>query len=195
MIWLQLLYVYLKIGILGFGGGYAMLSLIQADVVDRYGWISLQEFTDIVAISQMTPGPIGINSATYIGYTAVHNAGYSETMSILGSCLTTFAVCLPSFILVLLISYFFAKFRNNKYVEAAFLGLRPATVGLIAAAALLLMNKENFIDYKSFLDLWRRLYLDLEIQDTSYLDDYFGRYRRGYFVLLRIKSAQFELIL
>ena len=134
MIWLQLLYVYLKIGILGFGGGYAMLSLIQADVVDRYGWISLQEFTDIVAISQMTPGPIGINSATYIG-----------------SCLTTFAVCLPSFILVLLISYFFAKFRNNKYVEAAFLGLRPATVGLIAAAALLLMNKENFIDYKSFL--------------------------------------------
>ena len=93
----------------------------------------------------MTPGPIGINSATYIGYTAVHNAGYSETMSILGSCLTTFAVCLPSFILVLLISYFFAKFRNNKYVEAAFLGLRPATVGLIAAAALL------FIDYKSFL--------------------------------------------
>ena len=75
MIWLQLLYVYLKIGILGFGGGYAMLSLIQADVVDRYGWISLQEFTDIVAISQMTPGPIGINSATYIGYTAVHNAG------------------------------------------------------------------------------------------------------------------------
>ena len=144
MIWLQLLYVYLKIGILGFGGGYAMLSLIQADVVDRYGWISLQEFTDIVAISQMTPGPIGINSATYIGYTAVHNAGYSETMSILGSCLTTFAVCLPSFLLVLLISYFFAKFRNNKYVEAAFLGLRPATVGLIAAAALLLMNKENY---------------------------------------------------
>ena len=128
-----------------------MLSLIQADVVDRYGWISLQEFTDIVAISQMTPGPIGINSATYIGYTAVHNAGYSETMSILGSCLTTFAVCLPSFLLVLLISYFFAKFRNNKYVEAAFLGLRPATAGLIAAAALLLMNKENFIDYKSFL--------------------------------------------
>ena len=74
MIWLQLFYVYLKIGIFGFGGGYAMLSLIQADVVDRYGWISSQEFTDIVAISQMTPGPIGINSATYIGYTAIHNA-------------------------------------------------------------------------------------------------------------------------
>ena len=151
MIWLQLLYVYLKIGIFGFGGGYAMLSLIQADVVDRYKWISLQEFTDIVAISQMTPGPIGINSATYIGYTAIHNAGYSPFMAVLGSCLTTFAVCLPSFILVLVISYFFAKFKNNKYVVAAFTGLRPATDGLIAAAALMLMNKEIFIDYKSFL--------------------------------------------
>ena len=151
MIWLELCLVYLKIGILGFGGGYAMLSLIQADVVDRYGWISLQEFTDIVAISQMTPGPIGINSATYIGYTAIHNAGYSMPVSILGSCLTTFSVCLPSFLLVLLISYAFAKFRHNKYVAAAFLGLRPATVGLIAAAALLLMNEENFIDYKSYL--------------------------------------------
>ena len=128
-----------------------MLSLIQADVVDRYGWITLQEFTDIVAISQMTPGPIGINSATYIGYTAIHNAGYSSAMAILGSCLTTFAVCLPSFLLVLAISYFFAKFKNNKYVEAAFFGLRPVTVGLIAAAALLLMNHENFIDYKSIL--------------------------------------------
>lgn len=151
MIWWQLLYVYLKIGIFGFGGGYAMLSLIQADVVDRYGWISSQEFTDIVAISQMTPGPIGINSATYIGYTAIHNAGYSQGISILGACLTTFAVCLPSFLLVLAISYAFARFRNNKYVAAAFHGLRPATVGLIAAAALMLMNSENFIDYKSFL--------------------------------------------
>ena len=151
MIWFQLLYVYLKVGILGFGGGYAMLSLIQADVVDRYHWITLQEFTDIVAISQMTPGPIGINSATYIGYTAILNAGYSPTVSILGSCLTTAAVCLPSFFLVLSISMAFSKFKHNKYVEAAFVGLRPATVGLIAAAALLLMNIENFIDYKSFL--------------------------------------------
>lgn len=151
MIWLQLLYVYLKIGILGFGGGYAMLSLIQADVVDRYRWISLQEFTDIVAISQMTPGPIGINSATYIGYTAIQNAGYSEAMAVLGSVVATVAVCLPSFLLVLLISFYFTKFRNNKYVAAAFTGLRPVTVGLIGAAALMLMNKENFIDYKSFL--------------------------------------------
>ena len=175
MIWLQLLYVYLKIRIFGFGGGYAMLSLIQADVVDRYKWISLQEFTDIVAISQMTPGPIGINSATYIGYTAIHNAGYSPFMAVLGSCLTTFAVCLPSFILVLVISYFFAKFKNNKYVVAAFTGLRPATVGLIAAAALMLMNKENFIDYKKFPDLRCRLHPYLEVQGPSDTDDCIGR--------------------
>ena len=151
MIWMQLLYVYLKIGLFGFGGGYAMLSLIQADVVERYNWISTQEFTDIVVIAQMTPGPIGINSASYIGYTAIQNAGYPPMMCILGSCLTTFAVCLPSFLLVLAISYFFSKFKNNKYVSAAFLGLRPATVGLIAAAALMLMNSQNFIDYKSFI--------------------------------------------
>ena len=143
MIYLQLFWVYIKIGLFGFGGGYAMLSLIQEQVVNRYGWITSQEFTDIVAISQMTPGPIGINSATYIGYAA--------TGSVWGSVIATFAVCLPSFILVLIISYYFARMKNNKYVTAAFLGLRPASVGLIAAAALMLMNHENFIDYKSFI--------------------------------------------
>lgn len=143
MIYWQLWCVYLKIGLFGFGGGYAMLSLIQYEVVDKYHWLSLQEFTDVVAISQMTPGPIGINSATYIGYTTTGN--------ILGAITATTAVCLPSFLIVLMISYFYAKFRNNRYVEAAFRGIRPMTVGLIAAAALMLMNSENFIDYKSIL--------------------------------------------
>lgn len=143
MIYWELLYVYLKIGLFGFGGGYAMLSLIQFEVVDKHHWLSLQEFTDIVAISQVTPGPIGINSATYIGYTVTGN--------IYGAILATFAVCLPSFLLVLLISYFFAKFKNNLYVKAAMSGLLPMSVALIAAAALLLMNKENFIDYKSLI--------------------------------------------
>ena len=77
MIFLYLFYTFFKIGLFGFGGGYAMLSLIQGEVVTRYHWINAGEFTDIVAISQMTPGPIGINSATYVGYTAVLNAGYS----------------------------------------------------------------------------------------------------------------------
>jgi chromate transporter len=151
MIFLQLFWVYIKIGLFNFGGGYAMLSLIQDEVVDRHSWITMQEFTDIVAVSQMTPGPIGINSATYVGYTATLNAGYPPDMAVFGSFLATFAVCLPSFILILIISYYFARFKKNKYVASAFLGLRPATVGLIAAAALILMNSENFIDYKSFL--------------------------------------------
>lgn len=138
MIWLQLFYVYLKIGIFGFGGGYAMLSLIQADVVDRYGWISSQEFTDIVAISQMTPGPIGINSATYIGYTAIHNAGYSPAMAVLGSCLTTFGR-LPALFpasaghLIRL-----CQIQDNKYVAGAFYRPPSGYGRLIAAAALLL---------------------------------------------------------
>lgn len=143
MIYLQLLWVYLKIGLFGFGGGYAMLSLIQYEVVEHYGWLSSQEFTDIVAISQVTPGPIGINSATYIGYVTTGN--------ILGSLLATFAVCLPSFILVLITGRFLLKHHDNPYVKSIFSGLRPVVVGLIAAAALLLMNKENFVDYKAIL--------------------------------------------
>lgn len=143
MIYWQLICVYLKIGVFGFGGGYAMLSLIQFEIVERYHWLTLQQFTDVVAISQMTPGPIGINSATYIGYTVPGN--------IWGAVIATVAVCLPSFLMVLFISYFFVKFKNNKYVNAAMSGLLPMSVALIGAAALLLMNKDNFIDYKSIL--------------------------------------------
>ena len=143
MIYWQLICVYLKIGVFGFGGGYAMLSLIQFEIVERYHWLTLQQFTDVVAISQMTPGPIGINSATYIGYTVTGN--------IWGAVIATVAVCLPSFLMVLFISYFFVKFKNNKYVNAAMSGLLPMSVALIGAAALLLMNKDNFIDYKSIL--------------------------------------------
>lgn len=129
-LYLQLFWTYTKIGLFGFGGGYAMLSLVQDEVVVKQGWITEQQFTDIVALSQVTPGPIGINSATYIGYTA--------TGSILGAIVATLAVSLPSFILVMLISIAFSRFRQNRWVEAAFVGIRPASVGLIASAALLL---------------------------------------------------------
>lgn len=145
MIFLYLFYTFFKIGLFGFGGGYAMLSLIQSEVVTRYGWLTSQEFTDIVAISQMTPGPIGINSATYVGYTAVQNAGFEGTLyGILGSCTATFAVTFPSFVLMLIISKYFLKYQKHPSVEAVFKGLRPAVVGLLASATLLLMNKENF---------------------------------------------------
>lgn len=136
MLYLQLFYTFFKIGLFGFGGGYAMLSMIQGEVVTRYGWLTAQEFTDIVAISQMTPGPIGINSATYVGFTA--------SGSVWGSVIATFAVVLPSFILMLTISKFFLKYQKHPIVEAIFSGLRPAVVGLLASAALVLMNSENF---------------------------------------------------
>lgn len=144
MIFLQLFYTFFKIGLFGFGGGYAMLSMIQGEVVTRYGWISSSEFTDIVALSQMTPGPIGINSATYVGYSSIVGAGYSPGIGVIGSIIATFAVCLPSFILMLLISKYFLKYQKHPAVEAVFRGLRSAVVGLLAASALLLLKPENF---------------------------------------------------
>ena len=134
-VYLKLIWAYLKIGLFGFGGGYAMLSLIQREVVDS-GWISSTTFTDIVAISQMTPGPIGINSATYIGYVV--------TGSVWGSVLATATVVLPPFVLVLYASHFIRKHKESAVIKGVFMGLRPVVVGLIASAALLLMNGENF---------------------------------------------------
>ena len=144
IVYLSLFLTYLKIGLFGFGGGYAMLSLIQHETVEvtHWGcdapWLTHTQFTDIVAISQMTPGPIGINSATYIGN--------SVTGSVWGSIVATFAVCLPSFLLVLMVSRLILKNKENPIIKSIFKGLRPVAVGLIASAALLLMNKENFTD-------------------------------------------------
>ncbi len=144
MIYLSLFFTFFQIGLFGFGGGYGMLSLIQTEVVHNHHWLSTSEFTDIVAISQMTPGPIGINSATYCGYTAVHNAGYNEAMAVLGSLTATTALVLPSLILMILIARMFVKYMNTSPVQSVFKGLRPAVVGLLGAAALLLMTPENF---------------------------------------------------
>ena len=144
MIFLELFYTFLKIGLFSFGGGYGMLSVIQGEVVTRHGWLSAAEFTDIVAVSQMTPGPIGINSATYVGYTAVLNSGAPEWLAVMGSLVASFAVMLPSIVLMLVVSRFFMKYSKHGSVEAVFKGLRPAVVGLIASAALLLMTEENF---------------------------------------------------
>ena len=142
--YIELFYTFFKIGLFGFGGGYAMLSLIQYEVVEVHQWLTAGEFTDIVAISQVTPGPIAINSATYIGYQAT-----GETVS--GALVATFAVCLPSIIIMVLICHFLLLFKTNKYVIAALSGMKPAAIGLIAAAALLLINKQNFTDYTSII--------------------------------------------
>ncbi len=144
MIFIELFYTFFIIGVFGFGGGYGMLSLIQAETVQHHQWLTSAEFTNIVAISQMTPGPIGINSATYCGYTAVHNAGYGMGLSVLGSFIATLALLLPSLILMILISKMFMKYMKTQLVQDVFAGLRPAVVGMLAAAALLLMTPDNF---------------------------------------------------
>lgn len=144
MIYLQLFISYLKIGFFGFGGGYAMLSLIQNEVVVQNAWMTNAEFTDIVALSQMTPGPIAINSATYVGYTV---AGFW------GSVVATVSVCLPALTLMILITRFFLLLRDNRYVKGLIAGMRPVVIGMIGAAALLLMfpsSKEG----ASFIDGW-----------------------------------------
>lgn len=151
MIFLELFYTFFIIGMFTIGGGYAMLSLIQAEVVTKHGWLTEQAFTDIVAISQMTPGPIGINSATYVGYTVVHDMGYSQIVSVLGSLTTTIALVLPSFIIFFIIVKMIAKFGNSPVFKGVMNVLKPAAAGLIGAAAIILITPENFIDAWSWI--------------------------------------------
>ena len=140
----QIFWVFFVIGLFTFGGGYAMLSLIQTQVVVSHSWLSESAFTDIVAISQMTPGPIGINCATYVGYEVMHQAGAGHLVGILGSMTATLAVVLPSFLIVLTIVRFYTKFKDNRIFEGVMSWLRPAVVGLIGAAALILMFKVDW---------------------------------------------------
>lgn len=144
MIFLRLFLTFLKIGIFSFGGGLATIALIQHDVVEEQGWLTSQEFTDIVATSQITPGPVGINTATYTGYTAIVNAGYSEWMGILGAFIASFSVILIPVILMLIVSKFLLKHKDNKIIATTMSVLRLAVVGLVAAAALLLVTPETF---------------------------------------------------
>lgn len=150
-LYLTLFLVFLKIGIFGFGGGYAMLPLIQREVVVTHHWISVADFTDIVAISQTTPGPIAFNSATYIGYTAVTDMGFSTFQGVVGSAICTLGVSIPSLVIMTIVCAFFVRLNNNQWMRASLSVLKPAVIGLIAAAALMLMNSYNFIDYKSWI--------------------------------------------
>ena len=151
MIYIELFLTFFLIGMFTIGGGYSMLPLIQNEVVSVHGWIDDTTFTDIVAISQMTPGPIGINSATYVGYEVLSKSGASELMSVLGSFTATFAVVLPSFIIVLLLCKVYETWKNHPIFKGVMAGLKPAVIGLIGTAALTLATPENFIDWKSFV--------------------------------------------
>ena len=144
MIFLRLFLTFLKIGVFSFGGGLATIALIQHDVVEEQGWLTSQEFTDIVATSQITPGPVGINTATYTGYTAIVNAGYSEWLGILGAFIASFSVILIPVILMLIVSKFLMMHKDNKVIATTMSVLRLTVVGLVAAAALLLVTPETF---------------------------------------------------
>lgn len=137
MLYLQLFFTFFYIGMLGFGGGNAMISLIQFEIVERHGWITNTDFTNMVAISQTTPGPIGINCATYAGYLATGN-------TFLGAFIATLGIILPPVIIMFLITKAVNKVRSNRYYMGAMMGLKPAIVGLVLAAALLLMTTETF---------------------------------------------------
>ncbi|MBR4233151.1 MAG: chromate transporter [Bacteroidales bacterium] len=162
---LQLFGTFFVIGLFTIGGGYAMLSLIQGQVVVDHAWMSESAFTDIVAISQMTPGPIGINCATYVGYDVIAGMSGSHLLGIVGSLVTTLALVIPSFIIMLLIVRAYTKFNHNPFFEGVMSWLRPAVVGLIGAAAVVLLFRftwdgwsvkaavvrENIADWKSWL--------------------------------------------
>ena len=138
MIYLQLFWAYLKIGIFGFGGGYAMLSMIEFEVVDHYGWMSIEEFSDMVALSQMTPGPVSINIATFIGYTV---GGFW------GSMVATAAIVMPSLLLRVFVLRFLFKNKENYIVKTTLSSMKPVIAGLIFVAALMMMNPETFADF------------------------------------------------
>jgi chromate transporter len=161
---LQLFWTFFLIGMFTFGGGYAMLSLIQAEVVVEHAWLTESTFADIVAISQMTPGPVGINCATYVGYDVLTSAGAGHLMGVIGSLTATLAITLPSFLIVLMLVKFYTRVKGSPVFESVMRVIRPAVVGLIGAAAVILCLKvdwnglvpslgiveENFPDWKSW---------------------------------------------
>ena len=146
VLFLQLAWTFFVIGAFTIGGGYAMLSLIQNQVVVEHPWISEATFTDIVAVSQMTPGPVGINSATYVGYNVLVNATGSPLLGVCGSLTATLALMIPSFIIMLLIVKFYQKFKTSKLYAGTMDWLKPCVVGLIGAAAVILMFKTTWAD-------------------------------------------------
>lgn len=144
MIFWQLFYTFLLIGAFTFGGGYSMIALIQDEVVVHHGWLTMQQFTDLVAVSQMTPGPVGINTATYAGYSAVVGASYPTWMAVAGALLASGAVVVVPVALVLLVGRWLTANRESRTVSTVMRVVRLAVVGLIAAAALGLMTAESF---------------------------------------------------
>lgn len=138
---LKLFISFFKIGAFSFGGGYAMLPLIKREVIEVHNWMTGAEFIDVLAISEMTPGPFAVNSATFLG---------NKVAGLPGSIVATFAVILPSFIVMSLLIMFVKKFRDSPYLDWFFTGIRPIVMGLILAAAIT-VGMDAFIDLKSVI--------------------------------------------
>ena len=161
MIFWQLFYTFLLIGAFTFGGGYSMVALIQNEVVVHHGWMSAAEFTDLLAVSQMTPGPVGINTATYAGYTAVINAGYPQWAAVGGSLLASISVIIIPIALVMLVSGWLLKHKEDPRVAVVMRVLRLAVIGLIAAAALQLFvdtfDVETLVHFRNNVSTYQRI--------------------------------------
>lgn len=134
MIYLQLFWEFFKTGLFSVGGGMATIPFLQ-NIADKTGWFNAAQLADMIAVAESTPGPLGVNTATYVGYTVGLSLGGVGT-GILGATVATLGLIIPSIIVITVIAYFLEKFRTNKYVDAAFYGLRPASVGLIGAAGI-----------------------------------------------------------
>ena len=146
---LYLFWIFFKVGLFSIGGGLAAIPLMQAEIVDR-NWITLAQFTDMIAVSESTPGPIGVNVATYVGF---------SQYGILGGIVATLGLVAPSIIIILIIAQFIIKYRQNKYVDGAFKGIRPAVTGLILSAAftvalITFVNDGIFYDNGAFIDMF-----------------------------------------
>ena len=141
---LQLFFIMLKIGLFTFGGGYAMIALLENEFVEKKKWLDKDEFLNIAAIAESTPGPIAINSATYIGY---KNAG------VLGSVFATLGVCIPSFVIIYIISLFFDAFLTLTYVEYAFRGIQVCVVYLILSAGLKMLKQMKKTEFNMIIIL------------------------------------------
>ncbi len=135
MLYIQLFWSFFQIGAFSFGGGMAAMPLIQNQVVDKHGWLTLTEFTDLITIAEMTPGPIAINSATFVGI---------QTMGLLGAIVATIGCVLPSCIIVLLLAWLYSKFKDMFILQGALSGLRPAVVALISGAGVTILTLALF---------------------------------------------------
>ena len=158
---LQLFWTFFLIGMFTFGGGYAVIGIIQSEIVVAKGWISESAFTDIIAVSQMTPGPVGLNCSTYVGYEVLREAGAGQLLSCIGSLTASLAIVLPSFIIMLAVVKFYARFHEARTFRDTMSALKPVVAGLIGASALVLMISvnlgsgvsivtDNFPDWKSW---------------------------------------------